>query len=70
MSLSQWVSLRLVDSWITIILSLFISPISLVKQRSVVVVGGCEAVIRWVQWWFVGVYGWSGSWGALVVVKQ
>ena len=41
-----------------------------VKQRSVVVVSGCEAVIRWVQWWFVGVYGWNGLWGALVVVKQ
>ena len=51
---SQWVSLRSVDSWITICFSLSISPISLVKQKSMVMVSGCEEVVGWVRWSVIG----------------
>ena len=38
------------------------------KQKSVVVVNGCEAVVGCVQWWVKGrVCCWSGSKGGFVV---
>ena len=31
-----------------------ISPISLVKQKSMVMVSGCEEVVGWVRWSLIG----------------
>lgn len=53
-SFSQWVSLRSIGSWITICLSLSISLISLVKQRSMAMVSGCKAVVGRVWWCVMG----------------